>query len=72
MDLLGEAFGLSPVEIRLRNSLRVGSQTATGQQLEASVGISKTLEAVKPYYEKAMQSSPLIKPHFKYGVGTAS
>lgn len=72
MDLLAEALGLSPVEIRLRNSLRVGSQTATGQQLEASVGISKTLEAIKPHYEKALQNAPVLKPHFKYGVGTAS
>lgn len=72
MDLLAEALGLSPLEIRLRNSLRVGSQTSTGQQLEASVGISKTLEAVKPYYEKAAKNVPVLKPHLKYGVGTAS
>lgn len=72
MDLLAEALKLDPLEMRLRNSLRVGSQTATGQQLDASVGISKTLEAVKPYYEKARQNIPALKPHFKYGVGTAS
>ena len=72
MDLLAQALDMSPVEIRLRNSLRVGSQTATGQQLHASVGIAKTIEAVKPYYEKARKQAPALKPHLKYGVGVAS
>ena len=72
MDLLAQALNMSPVEIRLRNSLRVGSHTATGQQLQASVGIAKTIESVKPYHDKAKSNPPVLKSHHKYGVGIAS
>jgi selenium-dependent xanthine dehydrogenase len=52
MDLLAEAVGLDGWEMRWRNALEVGDTFSTGQVLEKSVGIKKTLEAVKgPYYE---------------------
>ena len=44
MDLLAEKLGMSPLEIRRKNALRVGSVTATGQVLRESVGLSETLE----------------------------
>ncbi|RJR45489.1 MAG: aldehyde oxidase [Desulfobacteraceae bacterium] len=53
MDLLAEKLGMDPLEIRRRNALRVGSVTATGQKLAASVGIGECLAAVKESYEKA-------------------
>ncbi|MBN2032056.1 MAG: xanthine dehydrogenase family protein [Deltaproteobacteria bacterium] len=53
MDLLAEKLGMDPFEIRRRNALRVGSVTATGQKLEASVGIGECLDAIKESYEKA-------------------
>ncbi|MEW5853856.1 MAG: selenium-dependent xanthine dehydrogenase [Myxococcota bacterium] len=53
MDLLAEKLGLDAWEIRWRNALQVGSVFCTGQVLEKSVGLKKTLEAVKPHYEKA-------------------
>jgi CO/xanthine dehydrogenase Mo-binding subunit len=56
MDLLAEKLGMDPFEIRRRNALRVGSVTATGQKLVASVGIGECLEAVKRSYEKARSS----------------
>lgn len=43
MDLLAAALGLDPFSIRLRNCLRPGSFTATGQMLAASVGIEETI-----------------------------
>ncbi len=57
MDLLAEKLGLSPVEIRRINALKIGSRTATGQELAASVGIGATIEAVAPHYEKAAQNA---------------
>ena len=51
MDAIGKKLGLSPIAIRLKNALQVGSYTATMQQLEESVGISETLEKA---YEKAL------------------
>ena len=44
MDLLAEELGLSPLEIRMKNVLRPGGVTATGQVLNHSVGIAATLE----------------------------
>lgn len=47
MDLLAEALGLSPWEIRRKNFLRAGSLTATSQMLYSSVGIEETMNKVK-------------------------
>jgi len=43
MDLLAAELGLDPFTIRLRNCLRPGSYTATGQMLVAGVGIEETI-----------------------------
>ncbi|KUO49718.1 MAG: nicotinate dehydrogenase large molybdopterin subunit [Desulfitibacter sp. BRH_c19] len=47
MDILSEKLGMSPFEIRLKNALREGSYTATGQQLLSSVGFVETLNQAK-------------------------
>ncbi|MEJ2024066.1 MAG: xanthine dehydrogenase family protein molybdopterin-binding subunit, partial [Deltaproteobacteria bacterium] len=54
MDLMAQKLGIDPLEFRKQNALRVGSRTATGQRLDASVGILKALEAIEPYYEEAI------------------
>jgi CO/xanthine dehydrogenase Mo-binding subunit len=70
MDLLAEKLGLSPLEIRLRNCYRIGSLTATGQELKASVGIRAALEAVAPHFEKALEAKKEVKgPFVRRGVG---
>ncbi len=53
MDLLAEKAGLDGWEIRWRNAVAVGDVFSTGQVLEKSVGIKKTLEAVKDAYYEA-------------------
>jgi len=40
-------------QIRWNNALTEGKMTATGQMLKGGVGVRATLEAVKPYYDKA-------------------
>lgn len=54
MDLMAQELGIDPLAFRKRNALRVGSVTATGQKLHASVGIKSALEAVEPYYKEAV------------------
>ncbi len=54
MDLMAQELGIDPLEFRKRNALRAGSVTATGQKLDASVGILSALEAVEPYYKEAV------------------
>jgi len=68
MDLVAEGLGLCPLELRRRNLLRIGSTTATGQELMASVGIGKTLDAVAPYYESAIREKRAHGPR-RRGVG---
>jgi CO/xanthine dehydrogenase Mo-binding subunit len=53
MDILAHELGMDPLEIRRINALRPSASTATGQKLEASVGILKTLDAIEPYYRSA-------------------
>ncbi|WP_407310387.1 xanthine dehydrogenase family protein molybdopterin-binding subunit [Desulfosporosinus sp. SB140] len=51
MDLLAKELGLSPLEIRLRNHLKVGSTTATGQVLTSSIPLDQCLAKVAPYFQ---------------------
>jgi xanthine dehydrogenase molybdenum-binding subunit len=53
LDMLAERVGIDGWEIRYRNALDVGDRFCTGQTLEASVGLKKTLEAVKETYRAA-------------------
>jgi len=45
MDELAAELGINPVEIRRKNAFQLGSETATGQVLDQSVGLRETLEA---------------------------
>jgi xanthine dehydrogenase molybdenum-binding subunit len=53
VDILAERVGLDGWEMRYRNALDVGDLFCTGQEFEASVGLKKTLEAVKDIYKGA-------------------
>ncbi|MBU1748012.1 MAG: molybdopterin-dependent oxidoreductase, partial [Chloroflexi bacterium] len=55
MDMLAERLGLDPLELRRRNSVRVGSTLPTGQVLRESVGLLETIERV----EQAMRAAPV-------------
>jgi CO/xanthine dehydrogenase Mo-binding subunit len=78
MDLLAQEVGLTPLEIRLKNCLRVGSLTSTGQELRASVGIRATLEALEPHYRAALAAKDTSNrdrsapPYLRRGVGVGS
>ena len=47
MDDLAEQCGMDRFEFRLKNAIRAGDQTATGQTLAASVGLAQCLEALR-------------------------
>ena len=44
MDELAKRLGMDPVELRLKNLLRPGMDTITGQVLEESVGVAEMVE----------------------------
>jgi aerobic-type carbon monoxide dehydrogenase small subunit (CoxS/CutS family) len=46
MDEIAARLGVSPLEIRMKNALRTGSVTVTGQVLGESVGLVETLTRV--------------------------
>jgi selenium-dependent xanthine dehydrogenase len=60
MDLLARKAGLDPWEMRWRNALRAGDSFATGQVLEHSVGLTKTLRAVKGEYDRALREGRAV------------
>jgi selenium-dependent xanthine dehydrogenase len=53
MDLLAEKLGRDGWDFRFQNALEVGSVFASGQVFEKSVGLKKTLHAIKPHYDAA-------------------
>ena len=73
MDLIAQALKMDPIEIRLKNALTTGSETATGQSLVASVGIGETLKKVKEWRDReAFLQKDSKNPRIKKGVGIGS
>ncbi len=56
IDMLADKVGLDGWEMRWRNALNLGDRFITGQILDKSVGIKKTLEAVKDRYYEILSS----------------
>ena len=74
MDLLAENLSIDPLELRIRNAFKLGSETATGQKLTASVGIGDCLDALKPHYEwaKTVWRPAETEPYKRRGIGLGS
>ena len=60
MDMLADKAGLDGWEIRWRNAVDLGDLFSTGQILDKSVGIRKTLLAVKDRYYGAFNAGRAI------------
>ena len=75
LDELAEQLGIDPLELRLRNALRPGFATATGQVLAASVGLVSCLEALKPRWQAAREEAARRNRGngvLRHGVGVAA
>jgi len=70
MDELAAKAGLDPLEFRLKNALRPGDVTATGQVLGASVGLVACLRALEPHWKKAKAATSRVGRK-RRGVGLA-
>lgn len=62
MDILAGMLGLSPLEIRRRNALRIGSATATGQVLRESVGLLETITKVEAEVKRLDPHASILHP----------
>lgn len=60
MDMLAKLVGLDTFQIRKRNALVVGDIFSTGQVLDKSVGIHKTLDAVEAQYYAAKKAGKAV------------
>ncbi|MBI4615290.1 MAG: selenium-dependent xanthine dehydrogenase [Planctomycetes bacterium] len=60
LDLLAKRVGLDGWEMRSRNIVEMGDLFSTGQVLDKSVGIRKTLEAVKGAYDEAKRAGKAV------------
>jgi CO/xanthine dehydrogenase Mo-binding subunit/aerobic-type carbon monoxide dehydrogenase small subunit (CoxS/CutS family) len=69
MDAMAHTLGLDPFEFRKRNALDIGSSLVSGDILESSVGIKRTIEAA----EAALHQITIPKNNNrKIGIGVAS
>lgn len=57
MDALADRLGIDRLEFRLKNALKVGDRTATGQLLTASVGMADCLKALQPHWQAARETA---------------
>jgi nicotinate dehydrogenase large molybdopterin subunit len=70
VDILAKTLKMDPFEIRLKNGLRSGSLTATGQTLNASVGYAETVKKVRD--EVTRRGVPVSFGSKRYGWGIAT
>ncbi|AZO72300.1 MULTISPECIES: molybdopterin-dependent oxidoreductase [unclassified Mesorhizobium] len=74
-DDLAVKLGLDRLDFRLKNCLRNGSETVTGQRLESGVGIGECLEQLQPHWARALADAEAFNAAHtasKRGVGVAS
>ncbi|MDN5786754.1 molybdopterin cofactor-binding domain-containing protein [Pseudorhodobacter sp.] len=67
-DRLAEAVGIDRLEFRLKNALRDGQTTVTGQAVNAA-GIADCLIALRPHWQRALAQAQTLPNR---GVGIAS
>jgi len=60
MDELADLVGLDGWEMRWRNAVEIGDTFASGQVFEKSVGLKKSLQAVKDEYYKAREAGRAV------------
>ncbi|MFN0059691.1 MAG: xanthine dehydrogenase family protein molybdopterin-binding subunit [Planctomycetota bacterium] len=72
MQKAARRLGIEPFELRRRNMLRVGDETATGQRLTSSVGSGAVLAAVEERARRPAPHAPLPRsPLRRRGRGLA-
>jgi len=57
MDELAGKLGIDRLEFRMRNALKPGDATATGQVLAHSAGLPECLKALRPHWKQALKQA---------------
>ncbi|CAN5251640.1 molybdopterin-dependent oxidoreductase [soil metagenome] len=74
-DALAAETGIDRLDLRIKNALRDGDTTVTGQYLDSGVGIVACLEALKPHWQRALVDARAANAQdgvTRRGVGVAS
>lgn len=77
VDELAERLGMDPYELRIKNCVELGSQTATGQVLDQSVGMKDAMEKARETFhwrdlwKPSLSPDLLLKTDRRRGVGMA-
>jgi aldehyde oxidoreductase len=74
-DELAARLDIDRLDFRIRNALRDGDRTVTGQELKSGVGILQCLEALKPHWQHAIAETSSFNrtaSGVRRGVGVAS
>nr|WP_258591056.1 molybdopterin-dependent oxidoreductase [Mesorhizobium sp. AR07] len=74
-DELAGRLGIDRLDFRLKNCLRNGSETVTGQRLDSGVGIAECLESLRPHWARARADADIFNYaniKRKRGIGVAS
>jgi CO/xanthine dehydrogenase Mo-binding subunit/aerobic-type carbon monoxide dehydrogenase small subunit (CoxS/CutS family) len=74
-DELAHKLGMDRLDLRMKNVLRNGSETVTGQRLDSGVGIRDCLESLQPHWQRALADAATFNAgsnRTKRGVGVAS
>jgi CO/xanthine dehydrogenase Mo-binding subunit/aerobic-type carbon monoxide dehydrogenase small subunit (CoxS/CutS family) len=70
MDMLAEKLGIDPIELRLRNALKVGSLTNTGQLLRDSVGLTECIQKVSAEMRRVAAATCGVAPEAVFSAHT--
>ncbi|MYH60303.1 MAG: molybdopterin-dependent oxidoreductase [Caldilineaceae bacterium SB0675_bin_29] len=62
LDILAAELGMDPTELRRKNVMRVGVETATGQELVESVGLLECLDKVEEEIKRSEDVDPNSLP----------
>ena len=74
-DELAEKLGIDRLEFRLKNALRNGQPTVSGNVMESGVGMVECLEALVPHWTRALADAAAFNSRnsaLRRGVGVAS
>ncbi|NOZ03514.1 MAG: molybdopterin-dependent oxidoreductase, partial [FCB group bacterium] len=73
MDIIAERLGIDPVELRLKNVLRAGDTTLTGQRIDHSVGARETILKVREASQwDRRRKETTAGSRYLYGLGIAA
>ena len=73
LDEAARKLGIDPFDLRHKNGLKAGSETATGQILRESVALQETVAAARAALEEELPGiRKMVTPGCKLGIGVAS